>query len=195
MRPFLVLSEQGRNLIITVVGGLVIGTALAFVAADGAPLYLYFLQTNGLVEMGWVWQLFTSIIVAPPGLTGLFDVAFNAIALSWLDGLFAFAYSKRQYYAVFLITAVAGNIFSLANGPREVSFGASGGIFGLLAGVISFDITTNKKVDISLLAWFAGVFILSSFLLTYVDWIAHLGGALVGFALGYVVGTRREADV
>jgi membrane associated rhomboid family serine protease len=190
----LVLSEQGRNLIIAVVGGLGIGAALAFVSFDGAPLYLYFLQFNGLVEMGWVWQLFTSIIVAPPSLTGLFDVAFNAIALTWLDGLFSFAYSRRQYYAVFLITAVAGNVFSLINGPGEVSFGASGGIFGLLAGVISFDITTNKRVDFALVAWFAGVFILSSFLLSYVDWIAHLGGALLGFALGYVVGARRTSD-
>ena len=189
------LSEQGRNLVIAVVGGLVVGAALGFVAFDGAPLYLYFLQFNGLVESGWVWQLFTSIIVAPPTLTGLFDVVFNAIALAWLDGLFSFAYSRRQYYAVFLVTAVAGNVFSLANGPGEVSFGASGGIFGLLAGVISFDITTNKRVDISLLAWFAGVFILSSFLLTFVDWTAHLGGALLGFALGYAVGRRRLASV
>lgn len=171
-----------------------VGTALAFVAVDGAPLYLYFLQYNGAVETGWVWQLFTSVIVAPPGLTGLFDVMFNAIALAWLDGLFAFVYSKKQYYAVFLVTAIAGNVFSLANGPGEVSFGASGGIFGLLAGVIAFDITTNKRVDFALIAWFAGVFILSSFLLTYVDWIAHLGGALLGFALGYAVGTSRGAD-
>jgi rhomboid protease GluP len=190
----LVLSAQGRNLIIAVAGGLVVGTALAFIVFDGFPLYLYFLQSNGAVERGWVWQLFTSIIVAPPGLTGLFDVVFNVIALAWLDGLFSFAYSSRQYYAIFFATAISGNVFSLANGPGEVSFGASGGIFGLLAGVISFDITTNKRVDPALIAWFAGVFILSSFLLGNVDWIAHLGGALLGFGLGYAVGARREAD-
>ena len=176
------------------VGGLAVGTVSAFVGVDGVPLDLLFLQYNRLVEEGWVWQLLTSVIVAPPSLLGLFDVAFNAIALSWLDGIFSFAYSGRQYYAVFLVTAVAGNAFSLANGPGEVSFGASGGIFGLLAGVMSFDIATNKKVDPSLVAWFLGVFLVSSFLIASVDWVAHLGGALVGLALGYAVGSRKRGE-
>ena len=164
---------------------------MALVTLDGAPLYLYFIQTNGLVEAGWFWQLFTSIVVAPPDLIGVFDVVFNAIAFYWLDGLFSFAYSGRQYYAVFMATAVAGNVFSLVNGPGEASFGASGGIFGLLAGVISFDIATNKRVDPSLIAWFLGVFLVSSFLIASVDWVAHLGGALVGLALGYAAGISR----
>jgi membrane associated rhomboid family serine protease len=186
------LSEQGRNLIYAVVGGLVIGTVLAFVAVDGKPLTLLLLQDNGQVEMGWAWQLVTSIIVAPPTPTGLLDVAFNAIALAWLDGFFSFAYSKRQYYAVFLLTGIAGNLFSLANGPREVSFGASGGIFGLLAGVVSFDVVTNRRLNLALILWFVLIFLVSSFALAYVDWIAHVGGALVGLALGYVVGLRKE---
>jgi rhomboid protease GluP len=169
----------------------VIGTASAFVSINGTPLTLLLLQDNADVMRGAIWQLVTSIIVAPPVFTGVFDVVFNAVALAWLDGFFSFAYSERQYYAVFLITAVAGNLFSLANGPREISFGASGGIFGLLAGVVSFDIVTNKKLNPTLILWFVTIFVVSSFLLTYVDWLAHLGGALVGLAMGYFVGVRR----
>jgi membrane associated rhomboid family serine protease len=82
----------------------------------------------------------------------------------------------------------------LANGPNVYSFGASGGIFGLLAGVISFDLVTNRRVNFGLMAWFAAIFIVSSFLLASVDWVAHLGGALFGLALGYVIGTRRGTD-
>ena len=188
------LSEQGRILIYLVVGGLVVGTALAFVTVDGVPLTLLLLQNNRVVLSGGIWQLVTSIIIAPPTLTGVADVVFNAIALAWLDSLFALAYSRRQYYAVFLATGVAGNIFSLANGPRVISFGASGGIFGLLAGVISFDMVTNKKLNMSLVLWFAGVFVISSFLLSYVDWIAHAGGALLGLVLGYVVGRNTSEN-
>ncbi len=193
-RPFLQLSDQGRNLIYVVLGGLAVGTALAFVAVDGVPLTLLLLQDNRAVLSGAVWQLVTSIVVAPPNLTGLGDVVFNVIALAWLDGLFSQAYSKRQYYAVFLVTGIAGNIFSMANGPRLISFGASGGIFGLLAGVISFDLATSRRLDLSLLLWFVGVFLVSSFLFAYVDWIAHLGGALLGLVLGYVLGARRGED-
>ena len=195
------LSEQGRNLIYAVIGGLVIGAAFAFIVIDRVPLYgnrvpLYalFLQSNRAVLDGWVWQLVTSIIIAPPYTLGILDVAFNAMALVWLDGLLSYTYSKRQYYAVFLATGIAGNIFSLANGPNVISFGASGGIFGLLAGVISFDHVTNRRVNMGLIAWFAAIFIVSSFLLGSVDWVAHAGGALLGLPLGYVVGVRRGAD-
>ena len=188
------LSEQGRNLIYVVIGGLVLGTALAFVGIDGRPLTSFLLQENASVLEGRVWQLVTSIIVAPPVFQGIADVAFNAMALAWLDGLLSYTYSKRQYYAVFLATGIAGNIFSLANGPKVTSFGASGGIFGLLAGVISFDLVTNKRVNPGLMLWFAAIFIVSSFLLASVVWIAHAGGALLGLALGYVVGIRRGVD-
>ena len=188
------LSEQGRNLIYAVVGGLLAGTALAFVGVGGKPVTLYLLQDNGAVVSGKLWELVTSIFVAPPDVVGVADVAFNAMALVWLDALFAYTYSSKQYYAVFVATGIAGNIFSLANGPKVLSFGASGGIFGLLAGVISFDFVTNRRPNPSLVLWFVGIFVISSFLLAYVDWIAHLGGALLGLALGYVVGVRRGAD-
>ena len=188
------LSEQGRNLIYTVIGGLVIGTVLAFVPVDGYPLTDFLLQYNKLVSAGWVWELVTSIIVVRPDFQGIADVAFNAMALAWLDGILSYTYSKREYYAVFLATGIAGNIFSLANGPNVISFGASGGIFGLLAGVISFDLVTNKRVNLGLMVWFAAIFIVSSFLLASVDWIAHAGGALIGVGLGYVIGMGRGPD-
>jgi len=198
----LALSEQGTKLIYAVVGGLVIGTGLAFVTIGGGPLYenvpvpLYalFLQYNKAVLAGWIWQLVTAIIIAPPTVSGIIDVSFNAMALVWLDGILSYTYSERQYYAVFLATGIAGNILSLANGPRVVSFGASGGIFGLLAGVISFDLVTNRRVNPGLMLWFAAIFIVSSFALTYVDWIAHAGGALLGLALGYAIGMRKGPD-
>ena len=188
------LSEQGKSLIYAVIGGLVIGTALAFVGVDGRSLTYFLLQDNKAVLTGGVWRLVTSIIVAPPTYLGVVDVAFNAMALAWLDGILAYTYSKRQYYGVFLATGIAGNILSLANGPNVISFGASGGIFGLLAGVLSFDLVTNRRVNLVLMLWFVLIFIISSFSSAYVDWIAHAGGALVGLALGYVVGVQRGTD-
>ncbi|MDG6898980.1 MAG: rhomboid family intramembrane serine protease [Nitrososphaerota archaeon] len=175
-----------------VVGGLVVGTAFAFVNVDGVPLTYILLQFNGLVARGWVWQIVTSIVIAPPTWSGLLDVGFNAMALVWLDGFFTLTYSKNQYYAVFLLTAITGNVMSLANGPRAASFGASGGIFGLLAGVISFDLVTSRRLDLTLVSWFVVVFLVSSFLFASVDWLAHLGGAIAGLALGYALGANRR---
>ena len=189
------LSEQGRNLIYAVIGGLVIGAGLDLVPVYGAPLTDFLIQYNKAVLAGWVWQLVTSIIVVYPNYLGIADVVFNAMALAWLDGILSYTYTKRQYYAVFLATGIAGNIFSLANGLNVFSFGASGGIFGLLAGVISFDLVTNSKVNPGLMVWFALIFIVSSFLIGSADWLAHAGGALLGLVLGYVLGTRKGPEL
>lgn len=175
-----------------VLGGLVVGTAA--VAIGGDYLLDVLIQENSAVMHGSVWQLVTSIVVAPPYYGGVIDVAFNAMALVWLDGLFSMAYSKWQYYGVFVATGIAGNILGLANGPGVRSFGASGGIFGLLAGVVSFDIATNRRVDPVLVMWFLAVFVVSSFLFSNVDSAAHAGGALLGLVLGYVISTKKRPD-
>jgi membrane associated rhomboid family serine protease len=186
-----VVSSQGRNLAVAIVGGLVVGLATSLVSFEGAPLTYILLQVNALVYRGWYWQLFTSMIVVLPGFLGFVDVLFNAMAVVWLDGLLSDAFAPAEYFAVFVASGLAGNLLSLLNGPREISFGASGGIFGLLAGAVSVDYVVRRRVNYSLLAWFLVVFAFSSFGLSYVDWLAHLGGALFGLAAGYVLGSRR----
>ncbi len=186
------ISEQGRNLTIAIVGGLAFGSLAGLVAVDGVPLTYFFLQVNGWVQMGWYWQLFTSLVVAPWGYLGLIDVLFNSLAVLFLDGLLSTAFEPRQYYAVFILSGLAGNVLSLLNGPSEISFGASGGIFGLLAGAIALDWVVERRVDYAVVAWFLLVFALSSFGLPYVDWLAHLGGSFFGLFAGYVVGVTRD---
>ncbi|MDA4124000.1 MAG: rhomboid family intramembrane serine protease [Thaumarchaeota archaeon] len=187
------VSKQGRNLALGIVGGLVVGLVSSLVSFGGVPLTYLFLQDNSLVYRGWYWQLFTSLLVVLPNSLGVVDVLFNALAVVWLDGLLSDALAPAEYYAVFVTSGLAGNLFSLLNGPREISFGASGGIFGLLAGAVALDYAVQRRVNYSLLSWFLLVFVFSSFGLSYVDWLAHLGGALFGLSAGYVLGSKRTA--
>jgi rhomboid protease GluP len=157
---------------------------------------VFLLQYNAAVEAGLYWQLFTSLFVAVPSIPGVVDVVFNALAVVWLDGMLEGAYSEREYYATFILTGLVGNLFSLLNGPAQSSFGASGGIFGLLAGAVSEDFASRRRVNPVFLLWFLLVFVMSSFALSYVDWLAHLGGALAGLLVGYYLGARRsESDL
>jgi membrane associated rhomboid family serine protease len=185
-----VVSRQGRNLALAIIGGLIFG-AFAFVAG-GDSLTLLFLQVNSLVYRGFYWQLFTSVFVATPDTLGVADVLFNALAVVWLDNLFAAAYSPRAYYATFMLSALSGNLLSLLAGPDLISFGASGGIFGLLAGAVSEDYAAERRFNAGLLVWFLLVFIFSSFSSGYVNWMAHLGGAVFGLVAGYVLGINRR---
>ena len=193
------LSTQGRNLALALVVGLIFSLLALNVEIYGAPLTHFLIQYNTAVYSGALWQLLTSIFVVLPfsseGPLGVVDVLFNTIAIIWLDGLLSHAFRQWDYYAVFLLSALAGNLASLLNGPEAASFGASGGIFGLLAGAIAKDFTVERRIDFNLLAWFLVIFIFSSFTLSYVDWQAHLGGAILGLAAGYAVGRRCEGEV
>ena len=175
-----------------IVGGLLFGLATWGIDFGGRPLTFLFLQENYLVYRGVYWQLVTSIFVATPDVLGVADVLFNALAVVWLDNLLSAAFEAKEYYATFLLSAVSGNLLSLLAGPGLTSFGASGGIFGLLAGAVSEDYAVERRVNGGLLAWFLLVFVFSSFSSAYVDWMAHLGGALFGLAAGYYLGAARR---
>jgi len=156
--------------------------------------------SNRAVDAGLYWQLLTSLFVVIPysqfqGPLGVADVLFNAFAVVVLDGLLSHAFHEWEYYSVFVLSGLVGNIVSLLNGPSAVSFGASGGIFGLLAGAVAFEFVVERRVDYTLLAWFLLIFIFSSFALSYVDWLAHLGGAASGLLVGYAIGARRESEL
>jgi len=190
-----VVSKQGRNLALAILGGLAFGAATSLVDVGGYPLTYLFLQVNSLVYRGLYWQLFTSIVVATPDPLGVVDVLFNALAVVWLDNLLAAAFTARSYYTTFVLSALSGNLLSLLAGPSLISFGASGGIFGLLAGAVSEDYAAERRVNFGLLSWFLLVFIISSFSSSYVNWMAHLGGAVFGLAAGYFLGVRRRGNL
>ncbi len=133
---------------------------------------------------GWPVPILTSIIVVLPDNLGIVDVLFNAIAVIWIDRLLSSTYTPSKYFLTFIVGGVAGNLLSLLNGPGFASFGASGGIFALIAGVVSYDYATNRTFNTTLVIWFVLVLAYSS-LGGSVDVLAHLGGALVGLLLGF----------
>jgi len=195
------LSKQGRNLAIAIVAGFVIGALLSLVGvyysssapyfSNGiTPLSYFLVQFNVMVYAGWIVPIFTSMIVVLPSLSGLLDVAFNAFAVVWLDGLLRTSYSTRAYYGVFIVTGLVGNLLSLLYGPGVTSFGASGGIFGLIAGAVTVDYARNGRFNPQLVIWFLFIFFLSTFT-GGVDAFAHLGGALAGLVAGYFIGKGK----
>jgi len=187
------ISKQGKNLAIAIVAGLIIGAITNFIQINGLPAVYYLVQYNALVLSGWILPILTSMIVVLPGLQGLLDVAFNAFAVVWLDSLLRSFYTPRQYYGIFILTGVAGNLLSLIlYSPNTISFGASGGIFGLIAGCVTIDYARNRRLNSSLVIWFIFIFFISTFT-GGVDVFAHLGGALVGLAAGYYVGSRGRS--
>lgn len=196
-RNFLNISDPGKYLIILILVGLVAGFLLSFgPLINGIPLLDYFLQSNYLVFQGWVPPLVTSMIVAAPNLLGVEDVVFNAISVLFVDGLLRNAYTPRQYWSIFFMTGILGNVISLfAYGPLgPISFGASGGIFGLVAGAVTADYAMTGHVNRFLVFWFIIIFFWSTFTSANVDIYAHIGGAAAGLIAGYFVGRSKRTS-
>ena len=146
----------------------------------------YFLAQNNaiVVFLHQYYQLFTSIFVTDSPL----DAAFNAIAVLVIDRLTEETLNKSRYFTIFFLTAIAGNLFTLLEGPQyPASAGASGGIFGIIAAIFAYSWARERRVELTALVFFVLVFVGSSFLISDVNWVAHLGGAVGGFICGPVL--------
>lgn len=128
------------------------------------------------------YQLFTSILVTDSPI----DAGFNAVAVLILDRLTEDNLNKTRYFIVFFSTAVVGNLLTLAQGPAYSSAGASGGIFGIYAALITFSWLKSKQVDVPSLVLFLVIFLGSS-VLPDVNYVAHIGGAFSGFIIGALI--------
>lgn len=186
------VSRQAIHLVILIVIGMLVGFITSHVSIDGIPLVFFLIQNNALVYQGYIIPLITSMIVVYPNYLGLYDVIFNSISVILIDGLLSVSFTYREYFVIFFATGLFGNLASLLNGPNITSFGASGGIFGLVAAAVTHDYALNRRMNTALVGWFVIIFILNSFSSVYVDWLAHTGGALIGLGLGYVVGQRHR---
>jgi rhomboid protease GluP len=140
-------------------------------------------QQNSMVYSSAYWQLFTSIFVTD----SFEDAAFNAIAVLVLDFFLPDTFNNTRYFAIFFISALLGNLLTLVEGPSYASAGASGGIFGVFAAAFAYNWAENKRIEMSTLVLFLALFFGSSFLVSNVNWIAHLGGSIGGFISGPII--------
>lgn len=143
----------------------------------------FLVQNNGLVVYyHQYYQLFSSMLITGSSL----DAAFNAIAVLVLDFITEDNLNSTRYFTVFVTSALVGNLLTLLNGPYYSSAGASGGIFGIYAALITFSFLKDKKIDIPPFILFIVIFVGSS-VLPNVNYVAHLGGAIGGFIVGALI--------
>jgi rhomboid protease GluP len=100
------------------------------------------------------------------------------------------AYGKLEMAGIYLVSGLAGSVFSVAINPGP-SVGASGAIFGLLGALIiffqkyhdSFHLR-DKRTGNVLLLW-AGYSIVTAYFMPFIDNAAHVGGLIGGAFCGY----------
>ena len=160
---------------------------------DSSMIVAYGLFTPAVLN-GEVWRLFTSLFVH----ANVAHIAGNMLFL-FIYGLRAEdMFDIKEYIAVYFLSGLAGNFLTMytdlltagAFGDFAFSVGASGAIFGMLGAVMVY---MRRSIGQSILSALIYVFFLFTInIRPGVNVFAHLGGLVVGLALGYAFAVTRR---
>jgi len=137
------------------------------------------------------WTILTSIFVHG-GFTHLFV---NMLTLFFFGVPLERIIGRDKFLLLYLLSGIFGNLLYLLLyfGQDIVGIGASGAIFGVLGAfailrpsdyVIMFPILVPIPLSLALLVWIALNVFGMLFQIGNIGYIAHLGGLIVGIALG-----------
>ena len=184
-----------RNLLIIIVLTYVILTILSIIEGEGLEISGKFLvivgQYNQKVLDGHVYQLLTAIFVH----VNILHFLSNSLFLL----IYGFRAEERflnwQYILIFIVSALIGNLLSLALfSPETISCGASGGIFGLLGADLKLAYEEEKRKSMWIYVG-TGVIFFSFSAGVNVNFIAHGVGLIVGFILPFILKNRKPREI
>jgi len=149
------------------------------------------------VQAGEYWRLLTVTLVHG----SLIHLGFNMYAL-WIIGPLAEAlYGRATYLAIYLLAALGGSIASYLVNPTP-AVGASGAIFGLF-GLVFVATWVHKPAlgrQARALTSQIGILIVINLVIGFapgsnIDYMAHIGGLIVGAWLGFIIPPRGTATL
>jgi membrane associated rhomboid family serine protease len=151
------------------------------------------------VAGGQFWRLFTAMFLH----VGVLHVALNAYFF-WLFGrMVESVYGKTWMLLIYLVSGFLASVASYAFGPvTALAVGASGAIAGVFGAFIAYNYRRRQIASNAANLRMAVTVILLNALIAFayrsIDWRAHVGGLVAGFALGYLAdssGPARQSAV
>ena len=139
------------------------------------------------VAGGQFWRLFTAMFLH----AGLLHVALNAYFF-WLFGrVVESVFGRTWMLLIFLVSGFLASVASYAFGPvTTLAVGASGAISGVFGAFIAYNYRRRHlAANAANLRMALTVIVLNAVIaVAYrsIDWRAHVGGVIAGFALGYL---------
>jgi membrane associated rhomboid family serine protease len=114
---------------------------------------------------------------------GVLHLLFNMWAL-WVFGQpLERLLGRTRFLSLYVTALLAGSTASyLFNDPRTPSLGASGAIFGLAGAMIVAG--RRLRYDLGWVVSFVVLSVVMVFVVTDIDWRAHVGGAIAGLVVG-----------
>ena len=122
--------------------------------------------------------------------SGWLHIGFNMYILFLLGPPLERVLGHGRFATLFLVSGIGGSIASYTFSPLgTLSVGASGAIFGLMAAWIGVGRRLDR--DTSQVVVLLAINVALGFVLTGIDWRAHLGGAVTGALVALALTTAR----
>jgi rhomboid protease GluP len=153
-----------------------------------------------LTITGQWWRILTSMFLH----FGIIHILSNMYCLLILGSLAERLMGRAGYLVLYFGAGLAGSLLSLAVHPQIVSAGASGGVFGVAGGLVTYLWLKKAPLDfvsvksqLQRLGIFIGINVIYS-LQGGIDMMAHAGGLIAGLAIGatlppFLMGTAATA--
>lgn len=144
------------------------------------------------VADGEVWRIMTSAFVH----TGFTHLLFNMVAIGIIGTNLERVLGRWRYLTLFLVSCLtAGTAVYWLSPAAAVTYGASGGVFGLLAAALV--VYRRQGYDVSGLLILLALNLFFTFTVPNISWQGHIGGLVGGLvaaaALAYAPRRRRTA--
>jgi membrane associated rhomboid family serine protease len=165
---------------------IIIGVNLfVFVAVSIRPELVSYLGLMPTGILSHPWQIITSVFTH----YDFFHIFANMYTLYFFGSSVLQLLGAKRFWFIYLVGGIMGSLFYILLAPPYLAIGASGAVFAL-GGALAV-LRPNLKVFVfpipaAIPLWIAvlGGFALLSFV-SGVAWQAHLGGILLGLAVGY----------
>ncbi|MGL1957131.1 MAG: rhomboid family intramembrane serine protease [Colwellia sp.] len=142
-----------------------------------------------LVSQGQWDRLFTSNFLH----IGLLHLYFNMMAFFVFGNVLEKLMGRKNLLLVFLFACLGGAIASCYADRSLVSVGASGGIFGLMGSLLFINLKMGFRLpagfNLGKQSWLIMLCLNGGlpFLIPQIDWVAHLGGFVVGVVITWIL--------
>lgn len=154
------------------------------------PLTLvnYGAKVNVAIVQGQWWRLITPMFVH----IGFTHILINSITLYFAGIQLEELFGHVKFLAIYLVSGIMGNLLSFAFGDfSTITAGASTGLFGLFAVFIALGYLNKSNTNLRLLGnQFMTLIILNIIMdifMNGVDILGHIGGALGGILITFVI--------
>ena len=161
---------------------------------DPESLLAFGANYGPLVAEGEYWRLLTSTFLH----IGIMHLAFNSIGLLIYGMLLERIFGRLRFLLIYVASGLAGATVSFVVNPIAISAGASGAIFGLLGALGATFLagpTRANRRDFGGIVVLIAINLAFGFMVPGIDNWAHIGGLVMGFALGMVLTEGRGQPV